>query len=231
MSTTELPRRWFTAGTNLQVWGSAGTYKAIPVELLPPLPNTKLDGSFAWLRAEPESPHGLDFGDDDGGDEKESIHVRLARIVDEAKKLRLVVPGELVRFIDDEGLHGRVSSCTSCYLDVPTKLVPLPDGQPGRLLRFMNDQQCCLLWYVHLQPDGGHQVVCAYPEFADDLTGDSLEDVSRPKDLVVCAPSFEEFIQRFWIENTLWFTCNKGAPLSPDLQAYADAAKAGRDSI
>jgi len=48
--------------------------------------------------------------------------------------------------------------------------------------------------------------------------------VCRPINLALSAPSFEEFIQRFWIENALWFACNKGKPLSAELQAYADAA-------
>ncbi|HSO38990.1 MAG TPA: hypothetical protein VLT33_40955 [Labilithrix sp.] len=221
---TPLPRRWFTAGTNLAVWGDAGTYKAVPYELLPPLPSTKRDGSFDWLRAEPESKHGLDYGDDHGKP-TESIHVRLGRIVDEAKKLGLTVPGELVRFVDDRTLHGRVPTCTACYLDVPAKLVPLPGGQPGHLLRFMNDQQVCLLWYVHLLPDGSHTVVCGWPKFDYDLPGDTIEDLSTPQDLVTCAPSFEEFVQRFWIENALWFSTTKKAPLSAAQQAYADAAR------
>lgn len=231
-----LPRRWYTAGTNLDVWGDAGTYEAVPFELLPPLPDTtKRDGSFEWLRAAPISPHGLDFGDEetgasDGDEAKALVHVRLGRIVTEAKALGLTVPGALVRFVDDADLHRRVPSCTACYLDVPAKLVELP-GVPGRLLRFMNDQQCSLLWYVHLLPDGTHSVVCAAPEIDDAATGDTLEDVSKPRDPVVCAESFEDFVQRFWLENTLWFAGQKRTPLSAEQQTYADDAKKARASI
>jgi hypothetical protein len=239
MSTTEektpLPRRWFTAGSNLEVWGQAGTYRAVPLELLPPLPSTKRDGSFDWLREAPLSPHGLDFGDDDLEDspegERASVHVRLGQVVAAAEALGLSVPGELVRFVDDPGLHGRVPSCTACYLDVPTKLVALPGGEPGRLLRFMNDQQCCLLWYVHLLPDGTHSIVCAAPEWDEAPSGDTLEDVSRPRDLVTCAASFEEFVQRFWLENTLWFAAQKRTPFTPEQKAYADAARKARDAL
>jgi hypothetical protein len=130
-------------------------------------------------------------------------------IVTEAKALGLVVPGELVRFLDDEGLHRRVPTCTACYLDVPAKLVGLPGGQPGRLLRFLNDSQLALVWYVHLMPNGAHQIVCAYPELDDLAVGETLDEVMTPRDLAVCAPSFEEFILRFWIENTLWFAARK----------------------
>ena len=54
--------------------------------------------------------------------------------------------------------------------------------------------------------------------------------VCRPINLALSAPSFEEFIQRFWIENALWFACTKGTPLTPSQQAYADAAKKASDS-
>jgi len=239
MSTTNapasLPRRWYTAGTNLEVWGEAGTYKAVPYEALPPLPATSGDGSFAWLRGAPVSPHGLDFGDDGGEDgeaaKKESIDARLALVVAQATAMGLTVPAALVAFIGHPELHRRVPSCTACYLDVPTKLVELPGGQPGRLLRFMNDQQCCILWYVHLEPGGGHSVVCAAPEWHDDANGESLEDVSTPRDVEMCAPSFESFIQRFWLENTLWFAVSKRTPLTAEQRAYADAAKKARESL
>jgi hypothetical protein len=236
-STASLPHRWFTAGTNLEVWGEAGTYKPIPYEALPPLPTTHGDeGPFAWLRGAPVSPHGLDFGDDadaatDADAKRASIEERLARIVALATKLGFTVPPTLVAFIGHPELHSRVPSCTACYLDVPTHLVPRPDGKPGVLLRFMNDQQCCLLWYVLLEPGGGHRVVVAAPDFDDDAVGETLEDVARPRDVAVCAPSFEAFIRRFWLENTLWFAVNKRLPLTADQRVYADAAKKAREAL
>ncbi len=227
MITTEdpLPRRWYTAGTNLEVWGKAGTYKAVPYEALPPLPATTTD-SFAWLRGAPLSPHGLDFGDDASAEEDDTakqaaIDARLARVVFDATKLGLTVPPALIAFFVHPELHRRVPSCTACYLDVPAKLVELPGGQPGRLLRFMNDQQCCILWYVHLEPSGGHSVVCAAPEWIEGAVGESLEDVTTPRDVEMCAPDFETFMHRFWMENSLWFAVSKGAPLTAEQTAYA----------
>jgi hypothetical protein len=176
------------------------------------------------------SPHGLDFGDADGAsDQGGSIATRLALIVSEAAKLGLTVPAALVAFIGHPELHRRVPSCTACYLDVPTKLVELP-GHPGRLLRFMNDQQCCLLWYVLLEPGGGHSIVCAVPDFDDDAVGDSLEDIAKPRDVALCAPSFEAFMHRFWLENSLWFAVSKKQPLTAEQRAYANAAKQHRPS-
>jgi hypothetical protein len=230
-----LPRRWFTAGTNLDVWGDAGTYKAIPYELLPALPEWPRDGSFSWLLSAPLAPHGLDVGDDSRPEEpRASVPERLAKITEEVKRLGLTVPPALVTFILHPELHKRVPSCTACYLDVPAKLVELDGAQaaPGaRLLRFMNDQQCCLLWYVLLEPGGGHSVACAWPEIDNEATGETLEDVSKPEDVVICASSFEEFVQRFYLENSLWFASTKGVPLSIEQQAYAEAAKKARQSL
>jgi hypothetical protein len=221
-----IPRRWFTAATNLEAWGDAGTYKAVPYELLPPLPAWPCDGSFSWLRSAPTSPHGLDFGErlEAEHSPRSSLLERLDRISVEAKKLGLTVPKELVTFLLHPELHERVPSCTACYLDVPTKLVEL-EGQPGRLLRFMNDQQCCLLWYVLLEPGGGHAVAAARPLHDAEAVGETLEDVSKPTDVAVCAPSFEEFMQRFFIENSLWFASSKRTPLTAEQRAYAEAAK------
>src|SRR5204862_5037377 len=106
-----------------------------------------------------------------------------------------------------------------------------PDGGPGRLLRFLNDQQCCLPWYLHLLPDGRHTVVCAWPEFDDGADGSSLEAIATPRDPVICAPSFEDFVYRFLLENTLWFAVEEGRTLSDEERAYIDSARHNLEEI
>jgi hypothetical protein len=103
--------------------------------------------------------------------------------------------------------------------------VPDHDG-PERLLRFMNEQQSCLAWYLLLEPNGQHRVAVAGPEFRDDLTGESFEDIAVPTDILICARSFEAFVRRFWIENAIWYLTRDGRPLTVELIAYLDAAKA-----
>lgn len=102
------------------------------------------------------------------------------------------------------------------------------DGEPGCLLRFMNDQQCCLVWCLHLLPGGGHTVVAATPEFIDDAQGENLEELASFVDPVVCADDFEEFIHRFWLENILWKVANNPRPLTPEEDAYLAHARARR---
>ena len=217
---TALPKRWFTAGGNRKLWGDGGTYTEVAYESLPSV-NVTSEGSFRWLE-QPAS--GLDLMSFEQTP-VELIEARLNELVAAAAGAGLVVPSSFIRFISDPALHARVPSCTACYFDLGARLIPIPDDVgPARLLRFMNDQQACLLWYLLLEPDGGHRVACAWPEWRDE-GGDTLEAAVEPRDVAVCASSFEEFIKRFWIENTLWYSVNKGQPpIVGELRSYLDAA-------
>lgn len=192
---------WWSPGS--QLWGDQGTYQAVAYEALPPLPKRE-GNAFSWLRAAPNAPDPLGVIDADDAPSVEDFVPTVDRLTAEARHLGLTVPPAFRTFMTERELHRRVPTCTACYLDLPSRLIALPDGQSGRLLRFLNDQQCCLLWYLHLRPGGDHTVVCADPEWEDDAKGESLEDLVTPRNLVVCAPSLEDFVHRFWLENTLW---------------------------
>ena len=62
-------------------------------------------------------------------------------------------------------------------------------------------------------------VVCSPILFGDiDLTGRDDEVVANTW---WSAPHFEQFVYRFWIENTLWFNLDGGeADLTPEERAY-----------
>jgi hypothetical protein len=216
-----LPHRWITAGTNMELWGKAGTYKLVPYELLPPL-DGPFDGSFTWLRAAQPPKYGMRFDHQD----ESGVDAMLDERVDDAKQAGLVVPDAFTTFLKDFELREQLSTCTSCYYDIGARWIPVP-GHPGpaRMLRFLNDQQVCYVWYLLVEPTGEHRVVVAYPKFREGARGESLEDVADPQEVAICAPSFEEFIKRFWIENALWFAVNQQRPLEGELRAYADAAK------
>lgn len=217
----DLPHQWLSPGSNAQLWGKAGTYKAVPYEALPSIAGP-LDGSFGWLTSVPSAPYGMSFEHQEDEPIDEYVDDRVA----EANRAGLTIPPAFVAFMKDPELHTRIPSCTACYYDLGARLVPLPEhAGPERLLRFMNDQQACYLWYLLLEPNGGHRVVVACPEWKEDSSGDSLEDAADPSEVVVCAESFEEFIKRFWIENTLWAAADRGRTLEGELLAYSDAAK------
>lgn len=218
----DLPKQWLSPGSNPELWGMGSTYKAIPYEALP-LVDGPFDGSFAWLTKAPQAWSGMSF--ERRNDEPIAEHL-WAR-VEEATRAGLTIPEAFVKFMVNPALHTRVPSCTACYYDLGAHLVPV-SAHPGpeRLLRFMNDQQACCLWYLLLEPGGGHEVAYAWPRWKDDDDcGDILEDAADPCDVTVCASSFEEFIKRFWIENTLWYAASRGQTFEGELLAYARAAR------
>jgi hypothetical protein len=219
-----LRRLWYTAGTNNDLWISEGTYTRVPYENLPPIDRSRHDGSFAWLPRSEEA-YGLEYGLDGASDDA-GIVAKLDAITTLAKREGLVVPSPFRTFVSNREIHSSVPSCTACYLELADRLVAI-HRQPGRLLRFLNDQQCCYVWCLHLLPGGGHQVVAATPEFGKVRRG-KLEDIASFTKPVVCADDFEEFIHRFWLENVLWDVTDRGRDLTPEESAYLAHARSCR---
>jgi hypothetical protein len=217
-----LPRAWLTPATCSELWDEAGgTYRGIPYEALPTLHG--LDGSFGWLRPVAPLDERMVFEHQRDEPVQPIVEARAA----EARDAGLVLPESFGKFMTDPDLTVRVPSCTACYYDIGARLVSIPgrDG-PERLLRFLNDQQACCIWYLLLEREGQGQVAFAIPEWTNTNAG-TLDDAITPRELTICALSFEEFIKRFWIENTIWLKVNNGEALTGELQAYADAARAG----
>ena len=160
-----------------------GTYDLYPADSLPPLPVDRFGAGLGWL----------------AGAGVPAVGMPATKL---PPGLAVPLPPDFERFMERPDLHAAVPSCTACYWDVSGKTAsgPLDDG--ATLLRFLNDQQGCLYWYLYLLPDGQHRVVCGGGWY-DDPYPDAHTDMLR--DLVVVAPDFEQFLYRFWIENTAWF--------------------------
>jgi hypothetical protein len=188
---------WF--GTDLGPYRECGgTYDLFPADSLPPLP--PLDGSFGWLPLVQRD--GLEY-------------------MDPATDVTLdeTLPASFVDFMSRPDRRAAIPSCTACYWHM-SPAVPSPVGDGARLVRFLNDQQDVLLWWLYLRPDGTHTVVCGgipYDTFAA-----SAEQARAA--LVTVAPGFEAFLYRFWVENLAWFELNEwGRPpaeLDPAVRAY-----------
>src|SRR5205823_223119 len=96
-----------------------------------------------------------------------------------------------------------IPSCTACYFDAPDRLVEM--GDRGVLFRFLNDQQWCILWYLYLGADGKQAIVASSrPLDVDDQCLNSTTN-HEEAELWICAPDFETFLFRFWLENNIWF--------------------------
>lgn len=221
---TQFPSAWHTAGPDV-LWEGEDTYACIPYNLLPELEVTTFDGGFAWLPPLPAKNSPLQLGADGAG-----VDVYpLADLVAEAHSLRLEIPPSLVRFVSTPDLFSRVPSCTACYLDFSDGLIEDPSDDGGRMLRFMNDSQACVLWYLYLRPNAEHCVLTS-SEWHHGFR-DHADAVLNPNLYFWCAPHFEHFIYRFWLENQIWRRCHAAEPLSPEEARYFDAARRARQHL
>jgi hypothetical protein len=165
-----------------------GTYAFYPYESVPPLDESLFRGTFAWLERVPRA----------------RATKSLSGLLAAAEAAGLTLPPAFVTFMGDPRLRAAVPSCTACEWDasaapVASKVVP-----GAFTVRFLRDQQDCLFWYLHLLPGGATEVLCSPIPF------DSAGVMAKvtPEVVIdntwVCAPNFEHFVYRFWIENELW---------------------------
>jgi hypothetical protein len=182
------------------------TYAASKIEDLPPIP-IELDDACAWLMSngtihEKDGLHRYEFD------------LQPAIIVEIAREKGLDLPLSFIRFMSSPELQSRVRSCTACYLDPGERIVPTIGGIEGSLVHFLSDSQSCAHWYVHILPNGEHSVLesedlyCYKPENSTWKENPScqLERIDlRGLGFAYCAPSFQEFLYRFWIENEIWY--------------------------
>lgn len=219
------PRAWFFGDLG-DARPCPSTYDGYAYEDLPPIP--ALDGSLSWL------------GPVDAlADQQRSAPTRqeLSAIITQAELLGLALPPAFVRFMSSSELQARVPEYAGSWFTVwDTQLDPLP-GSDGYIVRFMNDQQDCVLWYLYLTPSGEEAVLAAVDPYP---AGPSayLERLVRPDEdddpltesqqravlanVYVCAPSFEAFLYRWWRETTIYMKLNGFDPaaLSEDERRY-----------
>ncbi|MGW2706555.1 hypothetical protein [Streptomyces sp. NPDC001340] len=156
----------------------------------------------------------------------------LNRLAENLAAKGLTLPGDFVAFQADSKLHCSLDevSVTCCWTDISE---PLPSPvEPGAfLVRFLRDQQDCVIWYLYLRPWGEVFVVHSYLDYEYEYearrdgeeTETDLDDLEEQRAAILwCAPSFEEFAHRFWIENRLWHALNGNdlSGLEPQMRDY-----------
>ena len=148
----------------------------------------------------------------------------VAKIAEAATRLGLRLPESFVRLMSSPELQDRIPSCTACYFSLTEDIAPCPASEGGYIVRFYNDQQDVLRWYLYLTP-GGDQYVLVTPIALDELAADTLSEEDRlsvRRNTWVCARSFTEFIYRWYIENSIWFKVSE----SNDEDKLTDAERA-----
>ncbi len=183
-----------------------GTYCFYAYDSLPPIPDeATFTGNFEWL----------DF--------KSKAHVAdasLKHIEAEAQRLGIPLPAGFGAFMGDSALQDSFPSCTACTFGLSENFIPARIEEGGYFLRFMNDQQDVLMWYLYFSPTGEHCVVVSNilyddEEYFNDLPTEAIKNSSG-----YCAPSFEAFLYRIWLENKIWFSMNEGETTDKLQEAY-----------
>ncbi|PZG13549.1 hypothetical protein C1I95_23420 [Micromonospora craterilacus] len=182
------------------------TYDEYPLDEQPEL---DLHGTFAWL--------GQPGARDDAG----VAHLQtLDRLL---AADRLALPDDFVTFYSDAERSYALddASATGCWTDLSKSPIVSPIEPEARMVRFLRDQQDCVIWYLYLRPADSlvvHSAVDYGSLSEDDWSGYEPDEM----EIVQCAASFEEFAYRFWLEGTIWIRLNgrDDQPLDQTMLAY-----------
>jgi hypothetical protein len=200
-----------------------GTYCFFSYEDLPPIDESLFRGEFQWL---PDLSSRLrSIVDIHKQVPDDALATGMSSLLSSAEQMGLQLPASFVKFMSSPELRDQIPSCTACYFDLPEKIVESPVGDGGYIIRFLNDQQDILVWSLYLQPSGEHCVLVS--NFVLDQT--DLVDVPQEsilKRVAFCAESFESFLYRYWLENTLWNVLVDGQPLTDEQKRYVRHHKA-----
>lgn len=216
-----------------------GTYDAIPLNQLPVV---EAADDLSWLPpfdgqviakldakrlpgAEPLAPYFEEserLDDAAAGDFEDQLDL----IIAQAAKADVHLPEAFLQLFRSRKMQSRFFNPTACEFDLPQQgMTPAPFGSGGWIIRFLNDQQWCVNWYLFI-PANGKAVVLSSSEtqFAmalEEHDPNSPEHVSAVLGVThLAARSFPEFLYRFWIEAALWFKCQYKLPNTPAEERY-----------
>lgn len=215
----------------------ASTYERFPYEDLPLIPT--LDGTLSWL-GQP-GWQGLREGDS----EQKVAHERLSAqarekvqtLTAQAECLGLMLPAAFTRLMSAPELYTRIPEYAGCWFYLhEAQLDPCPGSEDGFVVRFLTDQQDCILWYLYLTRQGT-EAVLAVGDPSPNAPSAYLERLARPDEdgplnneqrqavianIYACAPSFEAFVYRWWFEATIYMKLHRydSTPLTEDERRY-----------
>ena len=221
------------------------TYCQFPYEHLPPIPT--LDGTLSWLGQPgwPESPN--DSPERRASYQHFSAEARdqVRDLVTQAEQFNLILPSAFTRLMSAPDLYTRIPEYAGCWFNFfEAQLDPCPGSEDAYVVRFLNDQQDCVLWYLYVTRQGG-EAVLAVGDPCPDAPGPYLERLVRPDEdgpltdkerhavlanTYACAPSFEAFVFRWWLEATIYMKLHgyDSEPLTEQERRYLAHYRQGR---
>jgi hypothetical protein len=211
---------WITAGHST-LWNCNSTYCEVPCEYLPQVVKAKDD--LAWLDSNSDDLTRIISGRSSirSGDNRLA---NLEAVVAKAQSLGFELPDPFLRFMRDPVLQDKVPSCTACFLELSDDFVPVPDSDGSFFMRFITDSQSCVMWYLWLQRNGKIVVVASYYYLEPDIFEAMEYEEGTYRDCfdraVICAESFTEFLYRFWVENSIWYSLHKKLPFTALQEDY-----------
>lgn len=221
MAFANFPATWIGSGIP-GVRSCYGTYCETPLQDLPPV---QVSDDLTWLEPvhpaiaekmkvyRPSAP-------------ERQIYAQNARaILAQAEELKLRLPTAFKELIESEEMQDRFPSATACYFDLLEEIVPAPFGLDGHIIRFLNDQQICVLWYLYVPREGAPTVLASYPvegaDFLEELDTEDAGMVQHASDATrAVAHTFAEFLYRYWIENSIWFKKSLGIEMTAAEAGY-----------
>ncbi len=206
------------------------TYTLFSYDELPQI-TKKFVGDFSWLKSlDGNVADQMDIHYPSDNNFKE-MQKTLKKLISAAAKLKVKLPQEFITFLESKDLQRSIPSATACYFSLSESIIISPFEDNAFMIRFFNDQQDCVLWYLYLTPAGNHQILCS-PIFFDDLEkrSDEIfysrtynEEIKKEvlyNNTFFCAPTFEEFLYRYWLENTIWFSIDGGSDFTEEEEKY-----------
>jgi len=100
---------------------------------------------------------------------------QLQEIEAAAGRLGLSLPASFRRLMASPPLQDRIPSCTANYFELAKAIAPYPGSADGFIIRFLNEQQNILTWYLYLTRAGASGVIVT-PYWLEELAGVQGED-------------------------------------------------------
>jgi len=175
-----------------------------------------VDQDLHWLRRQPDCDANAAVGGLAKDQElRDAVGSRWAEL-----------PPGLVEFFGSGELQGKVPSVTGCWVNLGDGYMePVNEGF-DMLLRVISDQQDCLHWFVRLRDEGHDVVVSEFPYCEDRSDWLSDQEGRFDRTIDVCAETFNQFLWRFWIENTIYLTLQRGERLTGEQTKYVEFYRA-----